>query len=149
MKIIKVQKSIDIAAPPEKIWPFLIEPKKVLQWYIPLQRFEYLSDQRGSEGAPLYFEEKVAGRLMKLNCIVTDCKEHERFAFKMTSGSMMKSYKERWAVEKTPSGSKFTFTEQGELPYGFIGRVIEPLAQRMSGSTIEKMLVKLKSLVEA
>ena len=86
---------------------------------------------------------------MKLNCIVTECIEHERFAFKMTSGSMMKSYEERWAVETTPSGSKFTFMEQGELPYGFIGRVIEPLAQRMSGSTIEKMLVKLKSLVEA
>jgi len=28
----KVQRSIDITAPPEKIWPFLVEPNKVLKW---------------------------------------------------------------------------------------------------------------------
>ena len=145
----RVERSIEIAAPPENIWPFLFEPEKVLQWYIPLQRFEYSSEQRGSEGACLYFEEKVAGRIMKLNCVVTECVENEEFAFKMTSGSMMKSYEERWTVEPTPTGGKFTFMEQGELPYGVIGKVIEPLAQSISGSTIEKMLTKLKSLVEA
>ena len=86
---------------------------------------------------------------MKLDCIVTECVENERFAFKMTSGSMMKSYEERWTVETASSGSRFTFIEQGELPYGFIGKIIEPLAQSMSGSVIKKMLAKLKSLVEA
>ncbi len=28
----KVQRSIEIAAPPEKIWPFLVEPEKILKW---------------------------------------------------------------------------------------------------------------------
>lgn len=144
----KVQKSIDLAASPEKVWPFLIEPNNILQWYIPLQRFEYTTSQYACEGAPLYFEEKVAGRLMKLNCLVTECVENNKFAFKMTSGNMMKSYEEKWTVETTPSGSTFTFMEQGELPYGFIGRVMEQFAQRMSASTIDRMLVKLKSLVE-
>ena len=134
----RVERSIEIAGPPEKVWPFLIEPEKVLQWYIPLQRFEYGSEKRGSEGATLYFEEKVAGRLMKLDCIVTECIENERFAFKMASGSMMKSYEERWIVETASSGSRFIFIEQGELPYGFIGKIIEPLAQSMSGSVIQK-----------
>ena len=145
----KVERSVEIAASPEKIWPFLVEPEKILQWYIPLQRFEYSSEQRSSIGAPLCFEEKVAGRLMKLSCVVTEWVENERFAFRMTSGSMMKRYEERWTVATTSSGSKFTFMEQGELPYGIVGKVIEPLAQRMSGSTIDKILVKLKSLVEA
>ena len=100
-------------------------------------------------GAPFYFEERVAGRLMKLNCVVTEWVENERFAFRMTSGNMMKSYEERWTAEATPSGSRFTFMEQGELSLGIIGRIMGPLAQRSSGATIEKMLTKLKSLVEA
>jgi uncharacterized protein YndB with AHSA1/START domain len=145
----RVEKSIEIAAPPEKVWPFLAEPNKVLEWYIPLQKFEYTSEQRGGVGAPLYFEEKVAGQLMKLNCEVTEWVENEKLAFKMTSGKGMKSYEEIWTIKATPSGSKFTFTEQGELPYGTISKLIEPLAQCMSGATINKMLAKLKSLAEA
>jgi len=145
----KVERSIEIAAPPEKVWPFLAEPEKVLEWYIPLQKFEYTSEQHGGVGVPLYFEEKVAGQLMKLNCIVTEWVENEKIAFIMTSGKGMKTYGERWTIESTPSGSRFSFAEQGELPYGIIGKLMEPLAQSMSEATIEKMLAKLKSLTEA
>ena len=66
----------------------------------------------------------------------------------MTSGNMMKSYQERWTVEATAIGSRFTFMEKGELGLGIIGKIIGPLAERSSAATIDKMLVKLKSLVE-
>ena len=36
----RVQRSIEIAAPPAKIWPFLVEPEKVLKWCITLEKFE-------------------------------------------------------------------------------------------------------------
>jgi len=144
----KVQKSIEIAAPPEKIWPFLVEPEKILEWYIPLQKFEYTSEQRSGMDTPIYFEEKAAGRLMKLNCVVTEWVENERVAFSMTSGNMVRSYGERWTVEATPSGSRFTFMEQAEFPYGIIGKVIGAVGQRLSGATVEEMLTKLKSLAE-
>lgn len=145
----RVQKSIEIAAPPEKIWPFLVEPENILKWYIPLQKFEYTSEQRSGVGAPFNYEEKVAVGVIKLNCVVTEWVENERLAFSMTSGNMLKSYGERWTVEATPSGSRFTFMEQGEFSYGIIGRVMGPLAQRSSGATVVKMLAKLKSLAEA
>jgi uncharacterized protein YndB with AHSA1/START domain len=146
---VRVERFIEIAAPPEKVWTFLSKPAMVLEWYIPLQRFEYISEKQSVKGAPIYFEEKVAGRLMKLVCVVTESVENTRFAFKMTSGNAMKSYEEIWTIEPIPNGSKFLFEERGELPYGFIGKIIEPLAQSMSGFVIGKMLTKLKSLVEA
>ena len=145
----KVEKSIDIAAPPEKIWPFLSEPEKILDWYIPLQKFEYTGDQRNKVGAPFYYEEKTTGGTIKLNCEVTELTENERFAFRMTSGNMLKSYEEVWTVKATPSGSQFTFLENGELGMGIIGKIIGPMAQRSSAATIDKMLAKLKSLAEA
>jgi len=144
----KVQRSIEIVAPPEEIWPFLTDPEKILEWYIPLQKFEYTGEQRSGPGAPLYFEEKVAGRTMKLNCVVTEWVENKRFAFRMTSGNMMKSYEESWILEDIPSGIRFTFMEQGELPYGIIGRLVGPVAQLMSAATVGRMLVKLKRLAE-
>ena len=145
----EVTRSIDIAMPPQKIWPFMSESTKILEWYIPLQKFEYTSEQHSDVDAPFYFEEKTTGGLIKLDCVVTEWKENEHFAFKMISGNMMKSYEERWTVEVTPLGSHFTFMEQGELGLGIIGKIIGPLAARGSAATIDKMLVKLKSLAEA
>ncbi|MBE0415634.1 MAG: SRPBCC family protein [Dehalococcoidia bacterium] len=145
----RVERSIEIAAPPEKIWPFLVEPEKILKWCITLEKFEYTSALRRGAGTPFYFEEKAAGRLMKLNFAVTEWVENERLAFRMTSGNLVKGYEQRWTVEATPSGSRFTFMEEIELPYGIIGKIMGLFSQRGSEATVEKMLANLKSLAEA
>ncbi len=145
----RVQKSVEIAAPPEKIWPFLVEPEKILEWCITLEKFEYTSEQRGGVGTIFYFEEKAAGRLMKLNFAVTEWVENKRIAFHKTSGNSVKGYEQSWTVEAAPSGSRFTFMEQVELPYGILGKIIGLFARRSSEATVGKMLARLKSLVEA
>ena len=146
----RVQRSIEIAAPPEKIWPFLVEPEKILKWCITFKKFEYTSDQRSGVGTPIYIEEKAGPMpLMKLNFAVTEWVENERLAFSMTSGTGVKGYEQRWTVEATPSGSRFTFVEVVELPYGIIGKIMGLVGQRLSAATVAKMLAKLKSLTEA
>ena len=145
----KVQGSIEIAAPPEKIWPFLVEPEKILKWCITLEKFEYTGEQRSGVGTPFRFEERIPGRLMKLNFVVTEWAENERLAFNMTSGDFAKGYEQRWTVETTPSGSRFTFMEDIELPYGIIGEILGLFAQLGSQANVRKMLAKLKSLAEA
>ena len=145
----RVQGSIEIAAPPEKIWPFLVEPDKILKWCLTFKKFEYTGEQRSGVGTHFYFEEKAAGRLMKLNFAVTEWVENEKIAFSMTSGTGLKGYEQRWAVEATPSGSRFTFMEKVELPYGIIGKILGLFAQFSSKATVGKMLGKLKSLAEA
>ena len=113
----KVQKSIEIAAPPDKIWPFLIEPEKILKWCITFLKFEYTGEQRSGLGTTFYLEEKAGGPLMKLNFRITEWVENERVAFSMISGNFVKGYEQSWAVEATPSGSRFTFMEEVKLPY--------------------------------
>ena len=74
----KIEKSIEIAAPPERIWPFFIDPEKVLRWSITFIKFQYAGDQQSGIGTPLYIEEKASGPLMKMNFEVTEWKENER-----------------------------------------------------------------------
>ena len=145
----RVQRSIEIAALPEKIWPFLVEPDKILKWCITLEKFEYTSEQRSGVGTPFYFEEKAAGRLMKLDFAVTEWVENERIAFSKTSGNFVKGYEQRWTIEAAPSGSRFTFMEQVELPYGIIGKIMGLFGRRSSEATVGKMLTRLKNLSEA
>ena len=127
----------------------MVEPEKILKWCITLEKFEYTGAQRSGVGTPFSFEEKAAGRLMRLNFAVTEWVENKRLAFSKTSGNFVKGYEQRWTVEATPSGSRFTFMEKVELPYGIIGKVIGLFARRSSEATVGEMLAKLKSLAEA
>jgi uncharacterized protein YndB with AHSA1/START domain len=145
----KVHKSIEIKAPPEKIWPFLVEPDKILQWCITFNKFEYTGEKHSGVGTTFYLEEKAGGPLMKLNFRIIEWIKNERVAFSMTSGNFVKGYEQSWTVESIPTGSRFTFWEQIKLPYGIIGKFMGLFAQRGSVNTVEKMLPKLKSLVEA
>ena len=145
----KVQKSIKVAAPPEKIWPFLVEPEKILKWCITFLKFEHTSDQNNGVGKTFYIEEKAGGPLMKLNFKITEWMENEKVAFRMTSGSFVKDYFQSWTIQAIPSGSRFTFAEEVVLPYGIIGKIMGSVAQRGSEATVGKMLYKLKSLAEA
>lgn len=145
----KVQKSIEISANPEKIWPFLILPEKVMQWCITFRKFEYTGDQRSGVGTPLYIEEQAGGGLTKMKFEVTEWKENAKLALRMVSGANYGSYIQQFLLEPISSGSRFTFMEEIVLPYGVLGKLIGIMAQRMSSATAEKMLTKLKSLAEA
>ena len=145
----KIQRSIDIEAPPEKVWPLLVEPEKILKWFNLLQKFEYTGDKRGGVGTTFYYEEKSSGQLMKLNYVVTEWEENKKLAFGVTSGSLKKD-DQVWSIEATTAGSRFTMFEDLEMPMGIIGKIIGALfGGMMIGKNIEKILGNLKKLAEA
>ena len=145
----KVQKMIEIKAIPEKIWPYLIVPEKVLQWCITYKRFEYAGDQHRGVGTPLYIEEQAGVGLTKMQFKVTEWEENARLALQMVSGTSYKSYRQELTLEPIPYSSPFTFLEEIILPYGIFGKLIGLLAERMSSATVDKMFLKLRTLVEA
>ncbi len=145
----KAQESIDIAAPPAKIWPFLIDPHKVMQWCITFRKFEYCGEQRSGAGAPVYIEEDAGTGLTKMEFVVREWKENEKLALGMVSGANYRSYEQQLVLEPTPTGSRFTYGEEIVLPFGVLGRLIGLAAEQMSRRTLRQMLVKLKALAEA
>ena len=145
----KVQRSIEIAATPEKIWPLLIEPERIMEWFTLLEKFEYTGDKRSGVGTTFYYEEKSTGGLMKLNYLVTEWVENEKLAFSVTSGSLKKD-DQVWSIEAIPPGSRFTMFEDLEMPMGIIGKIIGALfGGMMIGKNMEKILANLKRLAEA
>ncbi len=143
----KLQRSIEIAAPPEKIWPYLVEPEKIMKWVTSLKKFEYTGKGCSGVGTTFYWEEKSGPLLMKLHYQVTEWLENKRFAFKLTSGPGKKDNL-LWALDVTPAGSRFTFTEDFEMPWGIIGKALGKMLGGMLGKSMEKIIRNLKSLVE-
>jgi uncharacterized protein YndB with AHSA1/START domain len=145
----KIQRSIIIKAPPEKIWPFLTEPEKIMKWFTLLEKFEHTGDKQRGVGTTFYYEEKSGGQHMKLNYIVTEWVENEKLAFSVTSGSLKKD-DQVWSIEVTPSGNMFTMFEELEMPFGIIGKIIGALfGGMMIGKNMEKIISNLKMLAEA
>ena len=145
----KIHRSIEIAAPSKKIWPFLVEPEKILKWCAPAKKFDRTGNQSSGQGTSFYFEERAAGRLMKLNFVVTEWVVNERVAFKMTTGNFVKEYEQRYTIESIPSGSRCTCFEDVKLPYGIFGQLALLFRRRYSEGLLESMLGRLKVLAEA
>jgi len=143
----KLQRSVEIAAPPEKIWPYLVEPEKIIKWFTFLKKFEYTSKRCGGVGTTFYYEEKSGPMLMKLHYKVTEWLENKRFAFKLSSGSVKKD-DQVWMLEATPAGSRFTMTEEIEMPWGIIGKALDKMLAGMMGKNLEKIIGNLKNVVE-
>ncbi len=145
----KLQRSIEILAPPEAIWPLLTDPERILKWFNLLRRFEYTGDRRSGVGTTFYYEEKSGGQLMKLNYVVTDWSQNQKLAFRVTSGSLKKD-DQVWSIDAIPSGSRFTMFEDLEMPFGIVGKIVGSLfGGMMIGRSMEKILANLKRMAEA
>ncbi len=144
----RVQESIILHAAPEKIWPYLYEPEKVLQWCSTYQKYGYMGELHGGKGTLFDIEEKAGGPVMKYIFETTEWEENCRLTQKMISGKGVKAYRQTLQLEKLAEGSRFTFSEEVELPMGFLGQVVGYLGEGMSRSTLRKTLLKLKTLVE-
>jgi uncharacterized protein YndB with AHSA1/START domain len=141
--------SVKINAPPETVWPFLVEPEKAKQWFTALNKFEYTSEKHEGVGSTFFWEEEANNRIYNLHFETTEWIENRVFGYRMTSGDFFKSYDERWEIDPTPTGSRFTFNDHIEFPYGPIGQVIGWFAARGAKDTGDEVLSNLKRLAEA
>jgi uncharacterized protein YndB with AHSA1/START domain len=145
----KVERSIETAASPQRVWPLLIEPQEIVKWFTLLKSFEYTSDRPRGVGTTFHYEEKSGGRLMKLDYRVTDWVENERLAFSVVSGPLRKD-DQVWSIAATPGGSKVSLWEDVALPGGGFGEaLLAPVVGRMIGGHLAEMLENLKGLAEA
>jgi hypothetical protein len=79
---------------------------------------------------------------------MTEWLENEKISFRKVSGGGPDVYLQEWKSESENSGSTFIFKEEIVMPWGFIGRLLESVAKGSSQATVEKMLAKLKGMVE-
>jgi hypothetical protein len=149
VKLVKLQRSIEIAAAAGRIWPLLVEPVGIKKWCGPVKRIYYTGQQHSGIGTPFYFEERAMGTLMKLHFAATEWIVNRSVAFKMTSGNLVKGYEQRYTLEPIPTGIRVTIFENVIMPYGILGKAFEVFRRSVSEAHLEGMLVNLKSLAEA
>ena len=144
-----VTMSVDIDAPPEVVWRFLVESDLTRKWFTALKVYDWTNEPSGGVGSTFYWEEEEGGRTYKIHFETTEWQLPFVFGYRMTRGDFFKSYVERWVIEQTPSGSRFTFNDRIQCPFGPLGVVIGWLAARTARKTGKTILANFKRLAEA
>jgi len=145
--LVRMERSIEINAPPEKVWEMLALDR-LPEWMdeMELQSGKYTSEVRTPQdkyrvGATAHMVEKR----WEYEFEVTESHENER----MSVHSIGK-YKIdlTFILKPVDGGTKFTFMGDAEMPWGILGKAIWGLLGGAAEKQLKRTLEKLKSILE-
>ena len=160
----RIEKSIEIKAPPEKIWEMLAFDR-LPEWGEGFEgglgeRVEYISEVNTAEdkyrvgataqGAPNTPFEDPQYQICRFKIIESlENKKIKYYAYEKPKYFGTLSMFVTYSLEPVGTDTKFTYELESELPWGIFGKFLEKLfARRMAEKNIQKALENLKSILE-
>jgi uncharacterized protein YndB with AHSA1/START domain len=149
----KIERSIVINAPPEKVWKMLALDK-FPEWMDIMERVEYTSNVRNQKdkykvGATAVGTPK-GGPPDNCHYEITESVENEKFMHQMWEKWLRRTLggPVTYTLEPIDGGTKLTMMGVLEMPWGILLKIVEPLILRMGRKEFEKSLDNLKSILE-
>ncbi len=142
----RIEKSIDINATAEKIWPMVFWDR-VPEWMDQIKSAKFTSNFKDRIGATAHLSGHLGSVTAEWDAETTEWVENEKFAWRTSAGTFTGF---GW-VTLTPlnSGTRATFVMDYHLPYSFLGVTLDRLrVVRDLERSSEKALQKLKVLME-
>jgi uncharacterized protein YndB with AHSA1/START domain len=150
----RIEKSIIIKAPPEKVWDMLAFDR-FPEWMDMMQSVEYTSEVNTPKdkyrvGATAHGTPE-GGPEFNCNFEITESLETEKFTHRLwekvyrgTLGGLI-----TYTLEPVEAGTRFTCeVNMNEIPWGILGKILSPLWVRMGRKEYEKALENLKNILE-
>ena len=154
----RIEKSIEIKAPPEKVWEMLTMDR-FREWQEEMRReeieksLEYPSEvstpkDKYKLGASGHFYSKEMG-MGDIDFGVTESLENQRLSYylkKSGSNQTMGTY--TLILEPMKEGTEFTCVFDYTMPWGIFGKLLDKLTSRETKKAVEKWCKNLKSILE-
>lgn len=145
----KVTKSIEIEASPEKVFAFALDMEKYNEIVKGFSEVETTSKGPIGVGTTMHFTSKAGGQQGEFDMEITEFEKNKKISGHTIGASRVKM-KYSQTFEPTAKGTKFTFTNDYELPYSILGKVVDKLrVQKDVEKLMEKQLNGTKKALEA
>ena len=150
----RVEKSIEIRTPPEKVWEMLALdrlPGWEEGYEEDLTKIESTSEVNTPEdkyrvGFSAHLDTKGEGQM---NLEVTESLENEKIVYHLVGGKFTKDLRLTFLLTPFEEGTKFTYRVDYEISWGILGKLLDKLfAQREVKKGIQKALENLKGILE-
>lgn len=143
----KVERSIEIAAPPEAVYDVVMDPKLLADWVTVHEELVHSPDRVLKQGDELAQKLKVAGQSFKVEWSVAKA-ERPRDVEWEGRGPMGTKARVSYDLEAGGEGTLFNYVNEYELPGGPLGKLGAKAFERTAGKEADKTLERLKGLVE-
>ena len=146
----RIEKSIEIEAPVEKVWVFVIEVENFVKTNPPEMEMELLSRDEGPQrlGLTAKIRAKVGGQVMEVIDETMELVENKRYSGRQKGGSL-KRMEHTDLLEPTEGGTKLTSIMEYELPYSLLGKIIDKLmVHKDMERSMDYSLKKTKEFLE-
>jgi uncharacterized protein YndB with AHSA1/START domain len=145
----KLERQIDIAASPERVYDVLADPSCLGEWVTIQEELEEAPSGDLRAGHKLRQRMKVAGQRFRLHWTVVEADRPTRIVWE-GRGPMGTKAKAVYELRSNgDSATHFSYLNEYELPGGFAGKIAGRAVQAASGREADKTLKRLKKLFEA
>lgn len=146
--MVKVERSIEIAASPERIYDVIMDPACLDRWVTIHAALESAPRAPLEHGSELTQRLRLAGRGFTVHWKVIENEPARRVVWE-GSGPMRSHAGVTYELAPNGAGgTRFTYTNEFALPGGPLGRVAGPVVRRVTAGELDRSLDRLRALVE-
>jgi carbon monoxide dehydrogenase subunit G len=144
---VKVERSIDISASPERLYEVIMNPNCLEQWVTIHSSLEDVPPPVLEAGSRLTQRLELAGRCFTVRWKVVENLRARRVVWE-GHGPMRSRAGVTYGLEPIAGGTHFSYTNEFSLPGGVLGRVAGPVVRTVTAGELDRSLERLKALVE-
>lgn len=143
----KVERRIEIAAPPEQVYDVVMDPSRLGDWVTIHERVEDAPEAVLASGATLTQHLKLGGRGFKVRWKVTEDERPRRVRWEGRGPAGSTAVAE-YVLTPTAAGTSFDYLNELKTPGGPLGALAGRLVSGMAEREAERSLRRLKALLE-
>jgi carbon monoxide dehydrogenase subunit G len=145
---VKVERSVEVAAPPERLYELVMDPTRLDEWVTIHHHLEGSPPARLERGSKLTQCLRLAGRRFKVRWTVVENDPCRRVVWE-GKGPVASHARVEYGFSPNEDGTSFSYMNQFELPGGPLGRLAGRTLKRITTRELDGSLERLKKLVES
>jgi carbon monoxide dehydrogenase subunit G len=147
---LRIEKSIEIKAPPEKVWEMLALDR-LPEWMdvAEMKSSKYTSEvSKPIDKYKVGVSAHVVEKRWEYDLEITESIKNEKMTTHTKGGKHGMGYTSTTNLKPIQEGTKLTVALDIEPGYGILGKALHPLIRGTEEKVFEKVLEKLKSILE-
>jgi len=144
-----LEKTTEIAAPPEIVWSIIADPSFVPKLYPHVISVTPSHSRIATVGKSVTITARVAGRKIQASLEATEVVPNQRFSVKHLPDGFLDTYLSTITLAPTKKGTKVTEKVEYKAHTGYLGKVMSALVvNRLVKENILKSLENLREIAE-
>lgn len=144
----KVERTVEIAATPERIYEIIMDPACLERWVTIHTALEDAPEGQLQRGSELTQRLQLAGRGFTVHWKVVENRPARKVVWEGSGPLRSHAGVTYELAPNGDGGTRFTYTNEFSLPGGPLGRVAGPVVRKVTTGEIDSSLSRLRKLVE-